>query len=110
MLVVVISRVIMLTYSKNHDLYYWQYALYIVGEVLAMSLFYTLFAKFVPRSGAERDVIEYFINRQKTQVGIGFCCTPTQFCGFIFRGAKKTICSKSLHKRNLRYPKSTRNR
>jgi len=65
MLVVVISRMIMLTYTKKHDLYYWQYALYIVGEVLAMSLFYTLFAKFVPRSGAERDVIEIFYQSTK---------------------------------------------
>ena len=65
MLVVVISRMIMHSYTKKHDLFYWQYALYVAGEVLAMSLFYTLFAKFVPRSGAERDVVEIFYQSTK---------------------------------------------
>lgn len=65
MLVVVISRMIMHSYTKKHELFYWQYALYVAGEVLAMSLFYTLFAKFVPRSGGERDILEIFYQSTK---------------------------------------------
>jgi hypothetical protein len=60
MLVVVISRIIMIQYSKKHDLLYWQFGLHVVGEILAMSLFYTLFTKFIPRAGAERDILEIF--------------------------------------------------
>lgn len=108
MLVVVISRMIMHSYTKKHDLFYWQYALYVAGEVLAMSLFYTLFAKFVPRSGAERDVVEIFYQSTKNTGWVLY--SPTLFCGFTFHGARKTICSKSLHKRNLLCPKSRKSR
>ena len=65
MLVVVISRMIMHSYTKKHDLVYWQYALYVAGEVLAMSLFYTLFSIFVPRSENDRDILEIFYRSTK---------------------------------------------
>lgn len=65
MLVVVISRIIMYAYTRKHDLYIWQFALYVVAEVVAMSLFYTLFARFFPREGAERDIYEIFIQSAK---------------------------------------------
>ncbi len=61
MLVVVISRLIMLAYTKKHELFYWQYAIYIIAEIVAMSLFFTLFAKFFPRNEAEpRDILDIF--------------------------------------------------
>lgn len=60
MLVVVISRIILTIYSKKHPIYYWQYALWIVGEILAMAVFYTLFAKFVPKDGNEREITDIF--------------------------------------------------
>ena len=37
MLVVVISRVILNTYSKKHDILYWQYAVWIGCEIVAMA-------------------------------------------------------------------------
>lgn len=58
MLVVVITRVILLAYAKKHDVKYWQYILVIICEVFFMALFYSLFAKFVPKQGAERDFME----------------------------------------------------
>lgn len=64
MLVVVVSRVILATYSKKNDVFYWQYSLWILGEILAMAVFYSLFSKFVPKEGADRDFMEIF--RQST--------------------------------------------
>lgn len=60
MLVVVISRVILTAYSKKHDVLYWQYALWIGCEIVAMAIFYTLFARFFPKDGVERDISEIF--------------------------------------------------
>lgn len=65
MLVVVISRLIMLRYTLNNELYTWQFALHVFAEVVSMSLFYTIFAKFFPRAGAERDILEVFIQSSK---------------------------------------------
>lgn len=65
MLVVVISRMIMYAYTRKHELFIWQFALYVIAEVVAMSLFYTLFSKFFPRGGAERDIYEIFIQSAK---------------------------------------------
>lgn len=45
-LVVVISRIIMYYFSKNHDLLISQYALWVLGEIIAMSLFYTILETF----------------------------------------------------------------
>jgi len=64
MLVVVISRLIMLSYTKKNDLYLWQYLLWILVEIVAMSLFYTLFSKYIPKEGLNRDILEIF--RQST--------------------------------------------
>lgn len=60
MLVVVISRVILTAYAKKWDVLYWQYAVWIGCEIVAMAIFYTLFAKFFPKDGIERDVSEIF--------------------------------------------------
>lgn len=45
-LVVVISRIIMFYYSRQHDLFVRQYAVWILVEILAMSLFYTMLETF----------------------------------------------------------------
>ena len=58
MLVVVISRIIMLLYTKKNPILYWQYACWVLAEILAMSLFYSLFAKFIPEGGHSRDFME----------------------------------------------------
>jgi len=60
MLVVVISRVILTAYSKKRDILYWQYVLWISCEIVAMAIFYTLFAKFFPKDGIVRDISEIF--------------------------------------------------
>lgn len=64
MLVVVISRLAMLKYAKNHGVFYWQYALWILLEIIAMSLFYSFFTKYIPKEGINRDFIDIF--RQST--------------------------------------------
>lgn len=60
MLVVVISRVILTYRSKQHSILYWHYGLWILAEIAAMSIFYTLFAQFFPKDGVTRDISESF--------------------------------------------------
>ncbi len=43
-LVVVISRVIMFYYTKKRTLTYWEYVIWVIGEIFFMSLFYTLYS------------------------------------------------------------------
>jgi len=45
-LVVVISRIIMYYFSKNHNLLISQYVAWVLGEIAAMSLFYTILETF----------------------------------------------------------------
>lgn len=60
MLVVVVSRVIMLVRAKNNVINYLNYILWVVAEILAMSLFYTLFSIFVPKEGSTASFIPLF--------------------------------------------------
>ncbi|MFA5444417.1 MAG: LytTR family transcriptional regulator, partial [Bacteroidales bacterium] len=43
-LVVVISRIIMFYYTKKRTLTYWEYIIWVIGEIFFMSLFYTLYS------------------------------------------------------------------
>ena len=65
MLVVVVSRLIMLRYTRNRELLVWQFALHVFGEVVFMSLFYTIFSRYFPRIGAERELLEIFVQSSK---------------------------------------------
>lgn len=60
MLVVVISRFIMLAYVRRNAINYWQYVLWVLAEILSMSMFYALFTKFIPEENAGRDFVEIF--------------------------------------------------
>ncbi|MCK9346993.1 MAG: LytTR family DNA-binding domain-containing protein [Bacteroidales bacterium] len=43
-LVVVISRIIMFYYTKKRTISYWEYCIWVAGEIFFMSLFYTLYS------------------------------------------------------------------
>jgi len=60
MLVVVISRLLLGLYTRRHDVNYLQYSVWVFAEIFAMSLFYALFSKFVPKGGETKDFIELF--------------------------------------------------
>jgi len=46
-LVVVVSRILMIRYGRRNGLMLWQYALWILAEIVAMAMFYTLFERIV---------------------------------------------------------------
>ncbi len=54
MLVVVLSRIIMYIHSKKHPILYWHYGVWILVEIVSMSLFYALFSMYVPKQGSVR--------------------------------------------------------
>lgn len=58
MLVVVISRMIMYHYTKKHQISYITFGIWILAEVFIMSLFYSLFSKFIPKEGANKDFMD----------------------------------------------------
>lgn len=60
MLVVVISRVILVSSAKKNTLLYWHYAIWILCEIFAMAIFYTLFSILIPKDGIEREIREVF--------------------------------------------------
>ena len=60
MLVVVVSRMIMYYYALRLSISYVQFALWILCEILAMSLFFSLFTKFIPSQETEREFTEIF--------------------------------------------------
>jgi len=60
MLVVVLSRIIMLSFVKKNSLTYQQYGVWVLAEILSMSMFYALFTKFIPVENANRDFMQIF--------------------------------------------------
>lgn len=60
MLVVVVSRMIMLAYAKKSDITYLKYGVWVLAEILAMSMFYALFTKFIPQENANRDFLQIY--------------------------------------------------
>ena len=60
MLVVVISRVIMLAYVRKRALTYIHYGIWVLAEILSMSMFYALFTKFIPRENLNRDFLQIY--------------------------------------------------
>ncbi len=60
MLVVVISRFIMLAYVRKNKLTYVRYGIWVLAEILSMSLFYALFTKFIPRENINRDFLQIY--------------------------------------------------
>jgi hypothetical protein len=61
-LVVIISRIIMYFYSRKHDISYRTYVIWVLAEILFMSLFYTIYSISLNPS---RDVMEVFKDSTK---------------------------------------------
>ena len=58
MLVVVVSRLLMLVFVKKNTLSYLKYGIWVVAEIISMSMFYALFTKFIPKESASRDFLD----------------------------------------------------
>jgi DNA-binding LytR/AlgR family response regulator len=50
----------MMRYTRKHELFVWQFALHVFGEVVSMSFFFTVYAVIFPRAGDQRDVLDIF--------------------------------------------------
>ncbi|MEN6619892.1 MAG: LytTR family transcriptional regulator DNA-binding domain-containing protein [Rikenellaceae bacterium] len=61
-LVVIISRIIMYFYSRKHEISYRNYVIWVLCEILFMSLFYTIYTIFV---NEDMDIMEVFKNSVK---------------------------------------------
>lgn len=53
--IIAISRTIMYKFAKKHEVYYWQYAIWIVSEVMAMTFVYSLTALFISNDYSRYD-------------------------------------------------------
>lgn len=84
MLVVVISRLIMLRYTRKKELYVWQYSIYVLAEVTSMSLFIQFLQSFFLEQVLSVRFLRSFCNRQKIQRGC--CCCHILYFGFISHG------------------------
>lgn len=60
MLVVVISRIILVISFKKNSLLNWHYTIWILCEIIAMAIFYTLFSVLIPKDGGGREVSDIF--------------------------------------------------
>lgn len=91
MLVVVVSRWLMYRFSKKHDIVYWQYFLWILGEVLTMSMFYSIFVKFLTDVGAARDFLEILKQSTKNTSLVLLLPYSTLWLYFAFREKNKLL-------------------
>ena len=89
MLVVVVSRVILSYRSKRHAILYWHYGLWILAEIGAMSIFYTLFAQFFPKDGMIRDISDSF--RQSLYNTALVLLLPYAICWLYFSWKEKSV-------------------
>jgi hypothetical protein len=56
-LVVVVSRIILYYRARKRPLLLWHFLVWILGEIVAMSLFYTLFEKLILRDHRDLDIL-----------------------------------------------------
>ncbi len=81
MLVVVISRLIMGLYTRKHQIYYLQYTVWVFAEILAMSIFYAIFSKFLPEGGTAKDFMILF---QKSVINTGLVLLLPYSISFLY--------------------------
>ena len=70
MMVVVISRIILTICSKKRELLYWHYALWILCEIVAMAIFYTLFARFFPKMESKETFRNFQTEHDQHSFGV----------------------------------------
>jgi len=108
MLVVVVSRIIMLHHTKKHKISYWLFGLWVLAEIISMSLFFALFSKYIPEEGMHKEFIDIF--RQSTVNTSLVLLLPYSILWLYFSWREKSIILEKLaedktvpemHKKNL---------
>ncbi len=105
MLVVVVSRWLMYLFSKKHDIMYWQYFAWIAGEILVMSLFYSLFVKFITEVGAKREFLEIFKQSSRNTSLVLLLPYSILWLYFAFREKNKLLQKLDIGTEDLKEPK-----
>lgn len=104
LLVVVISRLILGLYTRRHEVSYLQYTVWVFAEIFAMSLFYAIFSKFVPKGGNE-DFIELF---QKASINTSLVLLlpySISFLYFSWKENSRLLAEKTKAENNPETPK-----
>lgn len=104
MLVVVISRVIFTAYSKKKPVLYWQYFVVILSEIFAMAIFYTLFARYFPKDGVDREITEIF-HQSITNTAL-ILLLPYAISWLYFSWKEKSAMLENMEKEREKEPKS----
>ena len=107
MLVVVVSRLIMLAFVRKNSLTYWQYGLWVLAEILSMSMFYALFTKFIPKENVNRDFVQIF-NDSAFHASL-ILLLPYSILWLYFSWRDKPVCLKS-YRRKINLPKLLKKR
>jgi len=105
LLVVVISRLILGLYTKKHEVSYLQYTIWVFAEIFAMSLFYAIFSKFVPKGGEVKDFMELF---QKSTINTSLVLLlpySISFLYFSWKENSRLLAEKTKAENNPETPK-----
>ncbi len=95
MLVVVISRLFLGLYTRKHEITYFQYAFCVISEIIAMSLFYAIFSKYVPKGGESKD---FFLLFQQSATNTSLVLLLPYMMSFLYLSWKEK--NRLLNERN----------
>lgn len=88
MLVVVVSRLFLGLYTRKNEISYLHYTIWVFAEIFAMSLFYALFSKFVPKGGEAKDFMELF---QKSTINTSLVLLLPYSISFLYFSWKENL-------------------
>lgn len=89
MIIVVLSRLAMLDFAKKHSVTYLHYVIWVLSEIIALALFFSLFNKFIVEEEMDRNFIDIF-NNSAVNAGI-VLLLPYSILWLYFRRQEKKI-------------------
>ncbi|MEI7503732.1 MAG: LytTR family DNA-binding domain-containing protein [Paludibacter sp.] len=105
MLVVVVSRMIMFSYAKKHTILYPKYAIWVIAEILSMSLFFSFFTMFIPKGGMNRDFTEIFHQSTVNTSLVILLPYSVLWLYFSWREKNNLLQNMNIEEQNVELPK-----